>query len=253
MASDRVRLTREGRVAILTLARPEVLNAIDRRMCDDIISALDRLEDDGDCAVLVVTGEGRAFCAGADLKHMRSLAGESLRRFIERTWIVGERIERSPLLSVAAIQGYALGGGAELALACDMRVCERTAMFGFPEMTLGSVPGSGAMQRLHRLVGPARALELIVEGKRIDGSRAGDIGLANKVVNAGDALRHSFDWARDLSDRPPEAIRYAKTCMRLPADGAIAPMVQGMVSSICQSAESYRANAGRFLSEKESG
>ncbi|OQM76048.1 enoyl-CoA hydratase/isomerase family protein [Manganibacter manganicus] len=252
MAGYRVKLTREGRVAILSLARPDALNAIDRAMCDAIVSVLDRLEEDGDCSVLMIAGEGRAFCAGADLKHMRALAGESLRRFIERTWIVGERIERSPLLSIAAVQGFALGGGAELALACDMRLCESTAMFGFPEMTLGSVPGSGAMQRLHRLVGPARALELVVEGKRMDGNRAGEIGLVNRVVGHGEAFDAALAWARDLSERPSEAIRYAKTCMRLPADGAVAPMVQGMVSSICQSGAGYRANAGQFLSGKDS-
>ncbi|HEY4192161.1 MAG TPA: enoyl-CoA hydratase/isomerase family protein [Mesorhizobium sp.] len=248
--ADRVKLAVEGRVAVLTLARPDVLNAIDRAMCDAIIAALDEIEAQEQASVLVIAGEGRSFCAGADLKHMRTLAGEMLRRFIERTWIVGERINRSPLLSIAAVHGFALGGGAELALGCDMRLVEKTAAFGFPEMTLGSVPGSGGMQRLHALVGPSRALELVMEGTRVAGPRAVEIGLANRVVEDGRALPEALEWARALSQRPAEAIRYAKTCIRLPADGAIAPMVQGLVSSVCQSAKDYRANAGSFLEDK---
>ena len=252
MASQRVRVETEGRAAVLTLARPDALNALDRLACDAIVGALDQIEESGEASVLVLAGEGRAFCAGADLKHMRTLDGALLRRFIEQTWIVGERINRSPMLSIAALHGFALGGGAELALACDMRVCESDAMIGFPEMTLGSVPGSGAMQRLHGLVGPSRALELVVEGRRVDGARAAEIGLVNRVVEPGRARTAAMEWAHALSQRPAEAIRYAKMCMRLPMDGAVAPLVQGMVSGICQSATAYRANAGAVIGDRGS-
>jgi enoyl-CoA hydratase len=251
MPEERVRLEIDGRVATLVLSRPEVLNALDQGACDEIVAALDTLESRGDVSILTILGEGRAFCAGADLKHMRALESEQLRRFIERTWIVGERINRSPILSIAAIHGFALGGGAELALACDLRLCEADATMGFPEMTLGSVPGSGAMQRLHALVGPSVALELVVEGRRIGGSRAGELGLVNRVVGPGEARNAASEWAHSLSQRPPEAIRYAKMCMRLPVDGAVAPMVHGLVSSICQSASDYRQRAGAVVSGKE--
>lgn len=252
MSSERVSVEIDGKVAVLMLTRPDVLNALDRAAYDAIIDVLDRLEDRGEVSVLVMAGEGRAYCAGADLKHMRTLEGEGLRRFIEQTWIVGERINRSPMLSIAALHGFALGGGTELALACDMRVCESDVMIGFPEMTLGSVPGSGAMQRLQALVGPSRALELVVEGHRIDGNRALEIGFVNRLAKPGEARAAAIEWAQALAQRPPEAIRYAKMCMRLPLDGAVAPLVQGMVSSICQSASGYRANSRNVVGDKDS-
>lgn len=251
MSRERINVEVDGPVATIVLSRPEALNALDGRACDEIVEALDELEERGDVSVLILRGEGRAFSAGADLKHMRALEGERLRRFIERTWVMGERINRSPILSIAAIGGYALGGGAELALACDLRLCEADAQIGFPEMTLGSVPGSGAMQRLNVLLGPARTLELVVEGRRIDGVRAGEIGLANRVVQSGEAAEAARQWAGLLSQRPIEAIRYAKMSMRLPVDGAVAPLVHGMVSSICQSASAYRQRAGTVIGKKE--
>jgi enoyl-CoA hydratase len=244
---DCVKCRVEGRIAYVSLARPGVLNAINEDMCRQLSAVFDELERQPDISIAVISGgEARAFSAGADLTFMRGLSGDSLRRFIELTWLVFDRVARSPLLSIASLHGYALGGGAELALACDMRVADEETKIGFPEMTLGSVPGSGAVQRLPRLIGPSHAVELIVSGRRVGGREAETIGLVNKSVEAGQSFRQATEWAESFAARPPEAIRYLKTAIRLPPDPSIAPMLHGLVSSICQSASGYRERTSGF-------
>ncbi len=243
----------DGRVAHISLTRPAVLNAINEDMCRQLASVLDEIEQQPDISIAVLSGgEARAFSAGADLTFMRGLSGESLRRFIELTWLVFDRIARSPLLSIAALHGYALGGGAELALACDMRIADGDTKIGFPEMSLGSVPGSGAVQRLPQLIGPSRAMELIVSGRRVDGREAEMMGLVNKTVETGQSHRQAMEWAEAFSARPPEAIRYLKTAIRLPPDPSVAPMLHGLVSSICQSASGYRDRTNGFVAKNNS-
>ena len=143
---------RDG-IGHLRLNRPSVLNAIDDQTCVSLIAALDRLDSNRDVHAIVVSGNGdRAFCSGADIQHMRTLSDTDLRQFIELTWRTFERLARSPLPSIGLLHGHVLGGGLELALACDMRVARADAIFRLPEMQLGSVPGSGALQRLPGLV-----------------------------------------------------------------------------------------------------
>jgi enoyl-CoA hydratase/carnithine racemase len=242
-----VRLTIENRTARLELTRPEVLNAIDDRVCDQLMKHMDAIVNDSLASVVVIHGAGeRAFSAGADLTFMRNLVQDGLRRFIEKTWIVFDRIATAPIVSIAALHGYVLGGGAEIALACDFRVIETNAQIGFPEMTLGSVPGSGAMQRLPRLVGYSQALDLVTGGQRLDGEAAMRIGLANRLAPVKAGLSVALEWASKLADRPPEALRYAKACASLNPNAVIAPVLHGLVSSACQSAKGYRENTTRF-------
>jgi enoyl-CoA hydratase len=241
----------EGRVAYIGLTRPKVLNAINDPMCRQLSEIFDELESRPHISVAVISGgEARAFSAGADLTFMRGLSSESLRRFIELTWLVFDRIARSPLLTIASLHGYALGGGAELALACDMRVADEDTKIGFPEMTLGSVPGSGAVQRLPRLIGPSRSMELIVSGRRVGGREAELMGLVNRTVETGQSLQQTKEWAETFASRPPEALRYLKTASRLAPDPAIAPMFHGLVSSVCQSASGYREQTSGFAAEQ---
>lgn len=237
-----------GRIAQLTLDRPAVLNAIDTAMCRAIIAALDALEAQGEASVLIVSGgAARGFSAGADLKHMRGLPAEALRRFIELTWRCFDRLAASPLVSIAALHGYALGGGAELALACDLRVAAEDAVIGFPEMTLGSVPGSGAMQRLPQLIGAPRALELVATGRRLSGAEAAALGLVNRSVAPGQALAEALALADILATRPAAALRYAKASLRAGADPALAPALHGLISAVCQQDAAYRANAAAVV------
>jgi enoyl-CoA hydratase/carnithine racemase len=245
-----VRLEHHGPVALIEIARPEKLNAIDALVCDGLAARLDAAESDPDCRVVVLAGAGRrAFSAGADLAFMGGLEGRALRRFIERTWEVFERFAASPLPTIAALHGHVLGGGAELALACDLRLIEEGASLGFPEMGLGGLPGSGAMQRLPELIGRSRALELVAFGRRLSGSEAAAIGLANRVVAPGAVRGEALAWAAELAGRPAESLRYAKLALRIGGEGGIAAAFHGLVSSVRQADPSYRASTRRFRGE----
>jgi enoyl-CoA hydratase/carnithine racemase len=246
----RLRLLRPGpHVVHLELHRPEVLNALDAATYGELLSALDALEGDGDTRVLVLSGAGgRAFSAGADLKFMRGLSGAALRRFIEATHAPAERLQRSPLISIAALDGHVLGGGAELALACDMRVAGAELRFAFPEMTLGSLPGSGGMQRLPGLVGRARALELVTLGRAVGTEEALRLGLVLEV--AADAPARATALALAIAERPAESLRYAKVAMGLSGDPIAAGAFHGLVSSLRQADPEYQKNRSRITGEE---
>jgi enoyl-CoA hydratase/carnithine racemase len=245
--SEPLLIERRGHVAHLRLNRPRVLNAIDRALCDALLAALERIEDDEQTGAIVLSGNGaKAFSAGTDITYMRSLEGAALRRFIERTWVVFERLAASPLPSIAALHGYVLGGGFELALACDLRVADATVQIGLPEMCLGSVPGSGALQRLPALIGPARASELIMLGERIGAVEAAAIGLVNRITDKDQAIDAALAWAATIAERPREALRYAKVALRIGRQPDLAASLHGLVSEACHADKGYRRNTDRF-------
>lgn len=239
---------RHGRVAHLKLSRPHVLNAIDAAVCETLQREIAALEADSGIGAIVLSGEGeQAFSAGADLTYMRSIeAGAPLRRFIELTWLAFERLAASPLPSIAALHGYVLGGGLELALACDMRIADATVQIGLPEMGLGSVPGSGALQRLPALVGVAKATEMIITGTRIGAAAAEASGLVNRAVEAGRAFETALEWAELAARRPPEALRYMKVALQAGRQSGIAAALHGLVSDACHADRRYRENTDRF-------
>ncbi len=231
----------------MKLSRPNVLNAIDAAVCEALQLEIAALEADSDIGAIVLSGEGRAFSAGADLTYMRSVeSGAPLRRFIELTWVAFERLAISPLPSIAALHGYVLGGGLELALACDMRIADSTAQIGLPEMGLGSVPGSGALQRLPALVGAAKATEMIITGTRISSIEAEAAGLVNCAVEAGCAVDTALKWALLAAQRPPEALRYMKVALRAGGQGDVAAALHGLVSDACHADLRYREKTDRF-------
>jgi enoyl-CoA hydratase/carnithine racemase len=219
----RIRLAREGPMAILTLDNPPV-NALRTDMLAEIGERLEPLGKDGALA-LVITGSGHnAFCAGADVNEMGSLdlaRGAEIQR---RGQEVLSRLERSGLVSLAAINGYAGGGGLELALACDLRVASDRARFSAPEVGLGLIPAYGGTQRLPRLVGRAKAKELILTGRTIRADEALRLGLVNTVVPDGEELRATKDLAMQIASKAPLAVRAAKAAIHEglelpPADG----------------------------------
>ncbi len=241
-------LTTEGSVATITLNRPEVLNAIDSGMLQALEEALDTTEKNEDVRVVVIAGMGeKAFCAGADIKHIRSIRGAEKRRFIERAYRVLERIASSPLPCIAAIHGFALGGGLELAMACDLRIADQSASLGLPEMELGSVPSFGAVQRLPLLVGHGVAMELLMTGRRLSADEARQCGLVNQVVAEGSALSAARQMASTLSARPAEALRYAKVAVRNSAPPALAAAFHALVSDACHNDPGYESNTQKFL------
>ncbi len=204
-----IHLTRIDELALVTLDRPEVLNALNFELLRDLGAALDQMVG-GDARALLVTGAGdRAFCAGADIKE---LMGRSLRAQREGT-VFGQailaKLDTLPMPSIALINGYAFGGGLELALACTFRLAARNARLGLPEIKLGLIPGYGGTQRLPRLIGEARALEMILTGRTVEAAEAERIGLVNRIVD-GDLIEAGKSFAREMTGYCLPALGFAR-------------------------------------------
>lgn len=190
-----VELTRSGSFAILRLNRPEVLNALSFAILHNIGEALDAVAAMPDVRALLVTGAGdKAFCAGADIKELRNRSLMDQKRGAELGQAVFAKLDTLPVASVALVNGYAFGGGCELALACTFRLAAPNAVFGLPEVKLGLIPGYGGTQRLPRLVGEGRALEIILTARNVKADEAERIGLVNALVE-GDLMQAGMDFA----------------------------------------------------------
>ena len=199
------------KLAVLTLDRPGQLNAIGSETVDRLAQTLNDLRDNDDVRALVLTGAGRAFSAGADISEIESFTTPGrFRAFVGRLTGVYALLEEFPKPSVAAIHGFAFGGGLELALACDLRVVEQGARLGLPEMKLGVLPGAGGTQRLPRLLPPAIAKQMILTGEPIDAERAWQLGLVNELAERGGALAAAEALATTLAAGAPLALAAGK-------------------------------------------
>lgn len=199
------------RLAVLTLDRPGQLNAIGSETVDRLAQALTDVRDNDDVRALVLTGAGRAFSAGADISEIESFTTPGqFRAFVGRLTEVYALLEEFPKPSVAAVHGFALGGGLELALACDLRVVERGARLGLPEMKLGVLPGAGGTRRLPRLLPPAIAKQMILTGEPMDAERAWQLGLVNELAERGGALAAAEALAATLTAGAPLALAAGK-------------------------------------------
>lgn len=198
----------EHHVALLRLNRPEARNALSPEMMEQIAGELERLDPDPEVRCIVIAGSEKVFAAGADIKAMseRSFA-EALRHPAASFW---RRAAAVKTPTIAAVSGYALGGGCELALACDMIVASETAVFGQPEINLGIIPGGGGTQRLARVLGKQRAMEYVLTGRRFDADEALALGLVNKIAKKDLWLTETFELARTIAGQPPIAARLAK-------------------------------------------
>ena len=189
---------RRGAVGVVTLNRPEALNALNAGLIAELASALDRLEADAAVGAIVLTGNEKAFAAGADVKEMVSKTYPEIycEDFITRGW---ERLGQCRKPVVAAVAGFALGGGCELAMMCDIVIAADTAKFGQPEITLGTIPGAGGTQRLPRFVGKAKAMDLCLTGRMMDASEAEQAGLVSRVVPAAELLSEAVTIAERIA------------------------------------------------------
>ena len=202
-----VEVTTEGGVALCRLNRPEARNALSPELREELADALERLDADDDVGCIVIAGNDEAFAAGADIK---ALAERPLDQELSPTEGFWRRVARVRTPLIAAVSGWALGGGCELALSCDMIVASETAEFGQPEITLAIIPGGGGTQRLARTVGKARAMELVLTGRRFDAEEAMRLGLVNKVSRKRAWLDDAMELAAVVARRPPLAARLAK-------------------------------------------
>ena len=244
----------EQGVATITLHRPEVMNAISRQMRGELTEAVRAAEDDERVRAILVRGAGdRAFCAGADVTEF--VPPDSLvHARADRAWPTWNDViagARKP--TVAGIHGYCLGGGLEIALACDVRVAADNALFGFPEVLLGIIPGAGGTQRLPRLVGTGQALRLILTGQRIGAQEALNVGLVSQVVPAAELGEHAVTCAAQLGRGAPRAIEYAKEAI---LRGSEMSLTEGLrleadLATLLMSTEDRAEGAAAFRKHRE--
>jgi len=207
-----VLVERRGNVGLITLNRPKVFNALSDALTRALTAALDELEADDAVGAMVLTGNEKAFAAGADIKEMknRSFVDVYVDDFITSSW---ERITRCRKPIIAAVAGYALGGGCELALMCDFILAADTARFGQPEITIGILPGAGATQRLPRFIGKSKAMDMVLTGRMIDAEEAERMGLVSRVIPAEKLVDEAVATAQHIASMSRPAVLMAKECL----------------------------------------
>jgi enoyl-CoA hydratase/carnithine racemase len=204
----------ESHIATLTLNRPEALNAISRQLAAELLATCDALTERDDVWAIIVTGVGeRAFCAGADLKERRMLAPQERAAHTVEIEAAAEALAGLPMPTIAAVRGFALAGGAELAIACDLRVAAEDATFGFPEVKIGIFPGAGGALRLPRIVGGGAARDLLFTGRRVTAEEAFRLGLVDRLVPAERVLEAAADLAISITANAPLAVRAVKRAL----------------------------------------
>ena len=250
---ERVRYESGDRIATVTIAREAKLNALDTATVTELLRAFLLAKADRDVRAVVLTGAGaKAFVAGADIAEMAKLTPDEARRFAERGQQLTVLVETLGKPVVAAVNGFALGGGCELALACHIRVASETAKFGQPEVKLGLLPGFGGSQRLPRLVGRGRALELLLTGGMIPADEALRIGLVNRVVPAGEVLEAARAIADEIAANAPIAVEYCLAAvssgLEMPLDEAL--RMEAALFGLCFASDDMREGTSAFLEKR---
>jgi len=215
MAYNNLKVETEGGLATITISRPKVLNALNDDTLTELEQAFTELEHDGTTRVVIITGDGeKAFVAGADILELQKADIFAARRISEKGHRIFSQIEASNLISIAAVNGFALGGGCELAIACDIRYAADIAKLGQPEVNLGIIPGYGGTQRLPRLVGRGKALELLLSGNLIAAEEAASVGLIDAVFPAAELMEKTKKFAAKVLSKSPLSTVAVKSCVR---------------------------------------
>ncbi len=250
--NEYIKIEQEKEIVTITLNRPQVRNILDSEMIYELGNHLTGFENDEKTRVLIITGTDN-FCAGANIKELMEKHPVEAETFSRLGHTVFNRIENMGKPVIAAVNGYALGGGCELALACDIRIAGETAKFGQPEIDIGLIPGFGGTQRLTRLVGIGRAKELIMTGRMIDAKEAEAIGLVNKVVKDGELLEKTKELAQLLSQKSPLVLRTAKNLINRNHDIKKALEMEIMDFSECFASEDHMEGIRAFLEKRKPG
>ncbi len=241
-------------IGLLTINRPEKMNAISQELTAELSLLLDEIENDDELRVIVITGAGdKAFVAGADINELVDRDARLGRRVSRERQEIFSRIENLHVPVIAAVNGYALGGGLELALACSIRICSEKAQFGAPEVKLGIIPGDGGTQRLPRLVGQGRAMEMIITGDFIDAQEAYRIGLVNKVFPPEKLKEEAMELAKKIASRPPLAVRYAKEAVNrsLEGDSVSGFALESYLHALSCTTEDKKEGVSAFLEKRK--
>lgn len=243
---------RQDAVGIVKINNPQAMNALNSTVLGELDAAFSEIEKDADVKAVIITGEGRAFVAGADISQMSTMSAAEGKAFGEQGAAIFRKIEKLPIPVIAAVNGFALGGGCELAMACDIRIASVKAKFGQPEVGLGITPGFSGTQRLPRIVGMGIAKELIYTADIIDAAEAYRIGLVNKLAEPENLMEEAMKMANKIASKAPIAVRYSKeainTGIQTDMDSAIA--IEANLFGLCFASEDQKEGMAAFLKKE---
>lgn len=245
-------LKKEGNVCFLSINRPNALNALNTQVLEELSIAIDEVEKDQDVYVLIITGEGKAFVAGADIVEMKEKNAAEARTFSQLGIEIFRKLELTEKPVIAAVNGFALGGGCELAMSADIRIAGEKAKFGQPEVGLGITPGFAGTQRLSRLVGTAKAKELIFTADIISAHEAERIGLVNKVVPQEELLSTALEMGNKIASKGQLAVRYSKAAINrgIETDIETGMTIERDLFGLCFATEDQKEGMSAFVEKR---
>lgn len=246
-------LTKDGNVAILAINRPNAMNALNTELLLELDMALENLNEDSEIFVIILTGEGKAFVAGADISEMKDKTPEAARSFGMLGSKIFRKLELMEKPIIAAVNGYALGGGCELAISCDIILAGEKAKFGQPEVGLGITPGFAGTQRLPRIVGIKKAKELIFTGGMIGAQEAEKIGLVNRVVPQEELMTTAMEMAKTIASKGQIAVRYAKAAINrgIETDMDTGNAIETDLFALCFANDDQKEGMTAFLGKRK--
>lgn len=253
MEYKNILLEKQDHICILTINRPQVLNALNTAVLEELNNALYEIENNEDIFIVIVTGIGKSFVAGADIAEMKAKTPNEAARFSELGAEVFRKLEIMEKPTIAAVNGFALGGGCELAMGCDIRIASEKAKFGQPETGLGIIPGFSATQRLSRLVGIGRAKELIFTGRIIDAIEAEKLGLVNRVVKQEELMKETLELANEILNKGQLAVRFSKTAINrgIETDIETGILIEKNLFSLCFATEDQKEGMKAFVEKRK--
>ncbi|MDW5298552.1 MAG: short-chain-enoyl-CoA hydratase [Sedimentibacter sp.] len=239
-------------ICTVTINSPQTLNALNAEILKELEFVFDQINDDNEVSIVVLTGEGKAFVAGADISYMKDLDATQAKKFGEDGARLFRKIETLKKVVIAAVNGFALGGGCELSMACDMRIASTKAKFGQPEVGLGIIPGFSGTQRLPRLVGMGKAKELIFTGGHIDADEAYRIGLVNKVTEKENLMEETYKIADKIKSNSRIAVKYAKEVMNrgIETDIETGIAYESNIFGLCFASEDQKEGMTAFIEKR---
>jgi enoyl-CoA hydratase len=254
MAYENIIYQVEEGIATITFNRPKALNALNAALLEEFSEALDEIAADEDIRVLVLTGAGdKSFVAGADINELATFNSLKAKNFAQKGHAIIAKLQQLPITVIAAVNGFALGGGTEIAIACDFIYASENAKFGQPEINLGLIPGFGGTQRLPRLIGSNLAKELIFTGKMVSAAEAEKIGLANKVLPQDQLLEETLKTAQEIASKGEASIRAAKQAINFGLNTDLATGIQIEIDgfAICYASSDSKEGTSAFLEKRK--